>query len=48
LRTMGVLAAQTVLKQIGPAAALNPTQQIVVDPELVVRESTCPAGAGRR
>jgi DNA-binding LacI/PurR family transcriptional regulator len=47
LRTMGMLAAQTVLLQIG-AAGGNHAQEIVVDPELVVRESTCPPGAGKR
>jgi DNA-binding LacI/PurR family transcriptional regulator len=45
LRTMGMLAAQTVLQQIGATASVVPAQQIVVDPELVVRESTCPAAA---
>src|ERR1700722_19273850 len=45
LRTMGVLAAQTVLKQIGLGSGGSAAQQIVVDPELVVRESTWPPGA---
>jgi LacI family transcriptional regulator len=45
LRTMGMLAAQTVLQQIGASAAAVHAQQIVVDPELVVRESTCPSAA---
>jgi DNA-binding LacI/PurR family transcriptional regulator len=48
LRTMGVLAAQTVLQQIGSGSGGHAAQQIVVDPELVVRESTCPPGAGKR
>lgn len=48
LRTMGMLAAQTVLLQIGTAAGGNHAQEIVVDPELVVRESTCPPGTGKR
>jgi DNA-binding LacI/PurR family transcriptional regulator len=48
LRTMGVLAAQTVLQQIGADAVVNQAQQIVVDPKLVVRESTGPPGIGRR
>jgi len=48
LRTMGVLAAQTVLQQIGSGSGGNAAQQIVVDPELVVRESTCPPGTGKR
>jgi LacI family transcriptional regulator len=42
LRTMGMLAAQTVLQQIGDSELTVPAQQIVVEPELVVRESTCP------
>jgi LacI family transcriptional regulator len=40
LRTMGVLAASQVLEQIASSPSL-PVQQIVVSPELVVRESTC-------
>jgi DNA-binding LacI/PurR family transcriptional regulator len=40
LREMGVLAASQVLDQIGSSFSL-PVQQIVVSPELVVRESTC-------
>jgi LacI family transcriptional regulator len=48
LRTMGMLAAQTVLQQIGAPASESLVQQIVVDPELVVRESTCPAAAATR
>ena len=45
LRIMGALAAQTVLQQIGAPALATHAQQIVVDPELVVRESTCPPAA---
>src|SRR5271170_6380079 len=45
LRTMGMLAAQTVLQQIDASPSVVHAQ-IVVDPQLVVRESTCPA-AGR-
>jgi LacI family transcriptional regulator len=41
LRTMGMLAAQTVLQQIGAPESTVHAQQVVVDPELVVRESTC-------
>ncbi len=48
LRTMGMLAAQAVLQQIGATESTVHTQQIVVDPELVVRESTCPASAVKR
>ena len=43
LRKMGVLAAAQVLEQISSLAA-SPLQQIVVSPELVVRESTCARG----
>ena len=42
LRTMGMLAAETVVRQIAGTAEHLPTKQIVVDPELVVRDSTCP------
>ena len=41
LRTMGILAAETALQQIAAPTALH-ARQLVVDPELVVRESTCP------
>jgi DNA-binding LacI/PurR family transcriptional regulator len=43
LHTMGVLAAAQVLEQIAQRASTSvaPVQQIVVSPELVVRESTC-------
>ena len=40
LHAMGVLAAQTVLERIGEAGGSVRSRQIVVDPELVVREST--------
>jgi DNA-binding LacI/PurR family transcriptional regulator len=43
-----MLAAQTVLQQIGAAASAIHVQQIVVDPEFVVRESTCAAAVGTR
>lgn len=42
LQRMGMLAAAQLLEQIGPAR-LPAVQQIVVSPELIVRESTCPA-----
>ena len=38
-------SGQTVLQQIGATASAVHAQQIVVDPELVVRESTCPVAA---
>jgi DNA-binding LacI/PurR family transcriptional regulator len=48
LRAMGMLAAQTVLQQIGAPAPAIHAQQIVVDPEFVVRESTCSAAVAAR
>jgi DNA-binding LacI/PurR family transcriptional regulator len=44
LRAMGILAAQTVLAQIGIDAStpVKHVQRLTVDPELIVRESTCP------
>jgi len=48
LRTMGMLAAKTVLQQIGAPPSAVHAQQILVDPELVVRESTCPPAAVAR
>src|SRR5438445_13772753 len=45
---MGMLAAQTVLQQIGAPASTIHAQQIVVDPEFVVRESTSPASVAAR
>lgn len=42
LRTMGTLAAETILAQIGSPAEHPPSRQLTVDPELVVRDSTCP------
>jgi DNA-binding LacI/PurR family transcriptional regulator len=48
LRTMGMLAAQTVLQQINASPSALHAQQILVDPELVVRESTCPPPSNAR
>lgn len=42
LRTMGMLAAETVVRQITAPGEHMLTKQLMVDPELVVRESTCP------
>lgn len=44
LRTMGTLAAEAMVRRIKEPVA-NPAKQILVDPELVVRESTCPPPA---
>lgn len=47
LRTMGILAAETALQQIAAPTATH-ARQLVVDPELVVRESTCPPPSAQR
>jgi LacI family transcriptional regulator len=47
LRTMGILAAEAILRQISSPAERSPSRQVVVDPELVVRESTCPPSPKR-
>ena len=45
LRTMGILAAEAILRQIASPAERPSSRQVVVNPELVVRESTCPPSA---
>jgi DNA-binding LacI/PurR family transcriptional regulator len=42
LRTMGILAAEAIVRQITFPAEHPPSRQVIVDPELVVRESTAP------
>lgn len=42
LRTMGTLAAETILAQIASPEEHPPSRELVVDPELIVRDSTCP------
>lgn len=42
LRTMGTLAAETILTQIASPEEHPPSRELVVDPELIVRDSTCP------
>jgi len=42
LRTMGMLAAESVMRQIASPAEHGRSKQVMVDPELVVRESTAP------
>jgi LacI family transcriptional regulator len=42
LRTMGILAAEAVVRRITAPEEHPAAKQIVVDPELVVRDSTCP------
>ncbi|GGA60821.1 HTH-type transcriptional repressor PurR [Edaphobacter acidisoli] len=41
LRTMGILAAEAMVRRIKEQVP-DPARQILVDPELIVRESTCP------
>jgi LacI family transcriptional regulator len=48
LRTMGILAAEAIIRQITSPTEHPPTRQVVVDPELVVRDSTCPPNASRK
>jgi LacI family transcriptional regulator len=43
LRRMGSLAAETVLRSITAPTSDRSSRRITVEPELVVRESTCPA-----
>jgi DNA-binding LacI/PurR family transcriptional regulator len=47
LRTMGILAAEAILSQIASPSERPASRQVVVDPELVVRESTCPPALKR-
>jgi DNA-binding LacI/PurR family transcriptional regulator len=47
LRSMGILAAESLVRQIGAGDGHPPAKQLVVDPELVVRESTCPPPEAR-
>jgi len=42
LRTMGMLAAEAIVRSIASPAERHAARQLMVDPELVVRESTCP------
>jgi DNA-binding LacI/PurR family transcriptional regulator len=45
LRTMGMLAAEALVRYITANEEDMPGKQMIVDPELVVRESTCPPPA---
>jgi DNA-binding LacI/PurR family transcriptional regulator len=42
LKTMGMLAAEAIVRQIAAPAERRSSRQVMVDPELVVRESTSP------
>ncbi len=44
LRTMGILAAEAIIRQINSTEHPS-SRHVVVDPELVVRDSTCPPPA---
>lgn len=46
LRAMGTLAAETLVRQIARGGGMAPSKQVTIDPELVVRESTCTATKG--
>jgi LacI family transcriptional regulator len=48
LRTMGMLAAEAIVRQILTPTDKPSSRQVMVDPELVVRESTGPPPAGRK
>jgi LacI family transcriptional regulator len=48
LRTMGMLAGEAIVRHIAAPADHAPPKQIVVDPEFVVRESTCPPAAKKQ
>jgi DNA-binding LacI/PurR family transcriptional regulator len=42
LRTMGMVAAETIVRQISASPEHPPMKQLVMEPELVIRESTAP------
>jgi DNA-binding LacI/PurR family transcriptional regulator len=42
LRTMGILAAEAIIRQITSPSEHPASRQVIVDPELIVRDSTCP------
>jgi DNA-binding LacI/PurR family transcriptional regulator len=45
LRTMGILAAEAIVRQIASPSEHPPSRQVMVDPELIVRDSTYPPPA---
>jgi DNA-binding LacI/PurR family transcriptional regulator len=47
LQTMGMLAAEAILRQIAAPTERPSSIQVVVDPQLIVRESTCPPSQKR-
>ncbi len=48
LKTMGLLAAEAIVRQIAEPSVRPSSRQVMVDPELVVRESTAVPPVGRR
>lgn len=48
LRTMGTLAAETVVGHIMAGGEHPPNKHLMIDPELIVRESTCPPPARKQ
>jgi LacI family transcriptional regulator len=48
LRKMGMIAAETVLRRIARPGMDSVPQRVMVEPELVVRESTAGVGARKR
>ena len=48
LRTMGMLAAEAIVRQIVTPTDKPSSRQVMVDPELIVRESTAPPPAARK
>ncbi len=41
LRTMGMVAAETIVRQISASPQHTPMKQLIMEPELIIRESTC-------
>jgi LacI family transcriptional regulator len=48
LRTMGMVAAETIVRQISASPQPTPMKQLVMEPELIIRESSCPPPHGKR
>jgi DNA-binding LacI/PurR family transcriptional regulator len=48
LHTMGMLAAETIVRQITSTGEHSPGKNLLIDPEFVVRESTCPPPQTKR
>ena len=48
LRTMGMLAGEEIVRQIGTPPSPTASRQVMVDPELIVRESSAPPPAPKK